>query len=250
MHPNYEQPEKHRPTPWGFWATLGFCCIIAAVYLFITVIVIVGFVVRAKLQTADLDILEFIQSLPLNGLVLAISICASAPFVIGLIILFAKIRKGITIRQYLCLNRIRWKDVFAWSLAAFLFAGCWDAVAALTQRPIISEFMVRTYNTACFLPLLWLAVVAIAPVYEELLFRGFLFTGIANSRIGSVGAVILTSMAWAATHSQYDIYNLTGIFAVGLLLGYARLKSNSVYAPISIHVIINAIATIEVALST
>ena len=106
--------------------------------------------------------------------------------------------------------------------------------------------MVDAYKTAYFTPLLWLAFIIAAPLYEEILFRGFMFKGIENSRAGPIGAVIITSLAWSALHVQYDFLIIVSIFAGGLLLGWARLKTNSIYIPIAMHALQNLMAIIVV----
>lgn len=244
----HERTVEQKPLPWGFWATVGFSCIIAVVYIFVQTIVVTVFAAAGILRTPDFDINEFANSLQTNGLFLAIAICAAAPSTIGLAALFAKIRKPITIKEYLCLHRPGWKELSKWSLVALLFAGCSDALTFLVRRPIIPEFMVSTYTTAYFTPLLWLAFIVVAPLSEEIFFRGFVFKGIEHSRIGPAGAVIITSLAWSAMHVQYDTYGIAVLFAGGLLLGYARLKSNSIYPPIIMHILQNIIATVEVAI--
>ena len=79
------------------------------------------------------------------------------------------------------------------------------------------------------------------------MFRGFLFKGLLYSKAGPVGAVVLSSLIWSALHMQYDLYGMATIFAGGLLLGLARLKSNSIYVPIVMHALWSLIATIETA---
>jgi hypothetical protein len=106
--------------------------------------------------------------------------------------------------------------------------------------------MVQAYKTSFFPPLLWLAFIVASPLYEEIFFRGFLFKGIEHSRAGPAGAVIITSLAWSLLHIQYDFLIIISIFAGGLLLGLARLKTNSIYVPIVMHALQNLMATIVV----
>jgi membrane protease YdiL (CAAX protease family) len=94
---------------------------------------------------------------------------------------------------------------------------------------------------------LWFAFILVAPLAEEAFFRGFLFTGVAHSRLGPAGAVVLSSLLWAALHLQYDLYGMAMIFLGGLLLGYARWQSRTVYVPFAMHVVQNLVATVEVA---
>lgn len=246
MQENDEYVSEQQPTPWGFWPTIGFSCVIGVVYIFIQAIVVGVFAVVAVLRTPDLDINQFTDSLQTNGLLLSIATCAAAPFTIGLIVLFAKGRKEITVREYLCLHRVGWKEIGKWSLVVLVFIGCFDALTFLIGRPVVPEFMTSAYTTAYFAPLLWLAFVIVAPLSEEVFFRGFLFKGIENSRLGAVGAAITTSLVWSILHIQYDIYSMFVLFAGGLLLALARVRSNSLYAPIAMHILQNLIATVEV----
>ena len=109
--------------------------------------------------------------------------------------------------------------------------------------------MTTAYETAGFLPLLWFALICLAPMFEEIFFRGFMFSGIRHSRLGGAGAILITSLVWAGIHLQYDAYQMATIFAGGLLLGTARLKTNSVYLTIGMHAIWNILATIETAVA-
>ena len=85
-----------------------------------------------------------------------------------------------------------------------------------------------------------------APLFEEIFFRGFMFAGLQHSRLGPIGAMVLSSLAWAIIHLQYDLYGITQIFLGGLLLGYARFRSGSIFPAIAMHALMNLIATVQV----
>jgi membrane protease YdiL (CAAX protease family) len=243
---NSTNPDQPKPTPWGFWATIGFSCIIAVVYFLVSIIFTFIFVIAAKILKPQIDILKFATSLDSNGLYLAMMTCLSAPLIIGLCLLFAKIRKNITIKQYLSLHSTGFRQYVKWTLILLLFIVCSDALAHALGTPIVSDFMLNAYKTVHFTPLLWLAFIIASPLYEEIFFRGFLFKGIENSRAGPIGAVIITSLLWSALHTQYDFLIIVCIFAGGLILGWARIKTNSIYIPIAMHILQNLLATIVV----
>jgi membrane protease YdiL (CAAX protease family) len=241
-----KQTGEPKPSPWGFWATVGFSAIIGVVYLHVQVVIIAAVTIVALFRDPNLEINKLVDGLSMNGLLQTTVICVVAPFTIGLIILFVKMRKGITIKQYLGLFNPGWREILKWGLVVFVFAGLFDTLSFLLDRPVVPEFMVSVYKTAYFVPALWLAIVIVAPLTEEIFFRSFLFEGIRSSKMGPVAAVILTSLAWAAMHTQYDVYGMGTIFLVGLLLGFVRIKSGSIYTPVVMHVVHNLIATIEV----
>jgi hypothetical protein len=246
MDQEYEHQDNQTAAPWGFWATIGFSLVIGVAYILIQTIVVVVFIVAAKLRDANFDFDRTIGSIESNGFCLAAATCLSNPFVIALTALFAKIRKTITVKQYLCLHRVGWRELGKWSLVVVLFVICHDTLIFLLGRPIVPDFMLAAYRTAYSLPLLWLALMVMAPLAEEIFFRGFLFKGIESSKLGPAGAIIITALAWSVMHLQYDIYGIAGLFVGGLLLGFARLRSNSIYPPIVMHALQNLIATIEV----
>lgn len=205
--------------------------------------------VAAALRTPEpAAIIKYAKSLETDGFVLSLAILASAPFIIGLSVLFAKIRSGMTVRRYLCLHPIRWRELAKWSLGFAVFLGCWDGLSVLLGGPLIPEFMTKTYQSARFVPLMWFAFVVVAPLAEELLFRGFMFHGIERSQLGAAGAVVICSLAWTILHLHYNLYTVGMIFVSGILLGIARARTNCVYIPIVMHVLQNLVAMIQVAI--
>jgi CAAX protease family protein len=105
--------------------------------------------------------------------------------------------------------------------------------------------MVDLYRMA-WLPGLLPALVAFAPIGEETLFRGFLFKGIAASRAGPIAAIIISAIAWAPLHVQYDWYGVGTIAVMGLFLGIVRHATGSLYLTMLLHAVANAVATLEI----
>ena len=73
-----------------------------------------------------------------------------------------------------------------------------------------------------------LAVGILGPIAEEIIFRGFIFTRLARTGLGVSGAIALTALAWGAMHYTYAPGVIALLIFAGLLLGVARLKTNSV----------------------
>jgi membrane protease YdiL (CAAX protease family) len=161
--------------------------------------------------------------------------------------LFAKVRGGRGVAEYLGFRPVSGKVLARWALPLLVLLVLSDALTVWLGRPVVPEFMQRVYQTAGFVPLLWLALLVAAPFAEETLFRGFLFEGILHSRLGAIGAIVFTALAWALIHLQYDAYGIATILASGLLLGYARLRTGSLFVTIFLHALMNLIATVETA---
>jgi len=235
------------PQPWGFWVTVGFALAIAVAFVAAQIAVAILFS-TVSMATGHEEILKEPTKLQSNGLFLALATCGAAPVGIGLTWLFAWIRKGISVSDYLGLKRLPAKQLLRWCIGLLLVGALSDGLSALLGRPIVPDVIVESYKTAWSPPLLWFAMVILAPLNEEVFFRGFLFAGLSRSRIGGRGAILLTSLLWSVIHFQYDWFGVATIFVVGLLLGYARLKTSSIIPTILMHSLMNLVATIQVAM--
>ena len=87
-----------------------------------------------------------------------------------------------------------------------------------------------------------ISVVIIAPVAEEFLFRGFLFSQLKRTKLGAWGAVGLSSFLWTIIHFQYELLILFVLFIFGIFLGYIRMAYGSLSLPIILHAFNNAFA--------
>jgi uncharacterized protein len=92
--------------------------------------------------------------------------------------------------------------------------------------------------------------VVLAPVTEEVLFRGFLLPSWGRSWLGPIGAVAATSAIFAAMHIQYDVCGMIAVGLAGGVYGWLRLRSGSLLPPILAHCVGNAIATTGIAMGT
>ncbi|HEX2252924.1 MAG TPA: CPBP family intramembrane glutamic endopeptidase, partial [Thermoanaerobaculia bacterium] len=73
--------------------------------------------------------------------------------------------------------------------------------------------------------------------------RGFLVPGLAAGRPGAVGAVLVSAGLFAATHGgQYDLFDLSFVFALGLIFALCRLHTNSTWLCILLHAAVNGLA--------
>ena len=86
------------------------------------------------------------------------------------------------------------------------------------------------------------SVVIIAPIAEEFIFRGFLYSQLSRTKIGPWGAVTLSSLLWTVIHFQYEVLILIVLFIFGIFLGYIRMAYKSLSLPIMLHGINNLFA--------
>lgn len=93
-----------------------------------------------------------------------------------------------------------------------------------------------------------IAVVAvIAPVSEEFVFRGFMFTTLIKTPLGFVGAAALTSAAWTLLHYAYTWQILVVLFFFGVLLAYVVWRTGSIWTGIVVHGLNNLVSAVVLA---
>ena len=89
------------------------------------------------------------------------------------------------------------------------------------------------------------SVVLAAPLTEEIIFRGALFAGIASSRLGRAGAVLITAALWALAHASGAPWLFVGVlFIMGIALGLILLRFGSLWVTIACHASWNALSSL------
>jgi membrane protease YdiL (CAAX protease family) len=235
------------PTPWRPWATVGLLLLIIAAMLGVQMVVTVAWIIAEIVRDPSTRVEELATELQEDGDLLAVLTVVGAAAALGLVALLVRSR-GATMREYLALGPVRPKAAFLWILGTLAFLASYDVVSTALDRPVVPDFMVKAYESAGFLPLLWIAVALVAPFWEEMVFRGFGFRGLRPSRLGLAAAIGIPTLFWACLHLQYDAFDMTYVFLLGVLFGLAREHTGTVTMPILLHALTNALATLQVAL--
>ena len=234
-------PVEGAPSPWGFWATVGLSVLVLLVFGIISAVVAIAVAVAE----AGAGFGEFLIANATNGFIAFLGLSLAAPLCVGLVLWFIKLKATLSVEAYLGLVPVRVKSLAVWfGLLALLLIGS-DLLTLALDRPIAPEVMVELYRTSRFAALAWFAVIVAAPVFEEVLFRGFMFRGIQASALGNRGAIVISAAVWAVIHIQYDAYLIATIFVLGILFGAARAVTGSLYPAIALHAVTNLIATVE-----
>ena len=155
----------------------------------------------------------------------------------------------------------------AWSdwLGAGPFAGVmrtdatWLIIAAMlgpllliVPSLVVDSFMTEDgwhtsgdVNPAMYAPQNWTLAylfigVLIAPVVEEVAFRGVALGALIARGFGPVSAIVLSSAAFAISHQQYSLAAMFVVFLSGIGFAILRLASGTVIVPIAAHICANA----------
>src|SRR5690606_26702567 len=83
------------------------------------------------------------------------------------------------------------------------------------------------------------AVVLSAPLVEEVVFRGFLQTGL-TARLGALRAILVTAAVFALLHVGSGAHLFLPIALLGVFLGWLRAWTGGLLAPVVAHATHNA----------
>lgn len=175
-----------------------------------------------------------------HGMVISFTAILSFFMVFFTILILAKLQK-MPLKTILPIKKSKLSLWIIFSIILVFLNTVFYQISLLLERePML--FMDSLAQTANPLWVLILAVVLIIPIYEELIFRGFMWSALVNSKLGIVGACLITSGVFAWVHFQYGVVELMMIFALALLFGMARLYSGSLKLPIFLHITNNSMA--------
>lgn len=85
-----------------------------------------------------------------------------------------------------------------------------------------------------------ISAVFVAPVFEEVLFRGH-FQPLFSQLFGVVGSLLATSVLFTILHPWWT---MPAIFLLSVMLCVVRWKTSGIWAPLGIHVLFNLTSTI------
>ena len=132
------------------------------------------------------------------------------------------------------------------AMGGVLLAFAVSAVASLLHTPKV-ELPIKqfTESLAGLLSIVILAV-AIAPIFEELFFRGFL-QPLLSRTFGTVLGILITAILFGSLHlAEYSNVWQYGfaITLVGIVFGYVRARSQSIVPSTIMHACFNSVSVI------
>lgn len=226
---------------WGYFATLGWALLTYVIATSITLMALNFW--DPKAFPLDLDFTAMMKD---ARYVSTTTILANL-IQVGLLVLTVWFA-GWKAKDYLAMQWPSWPELKIALAALIILLPAIDIVAYLLGQPIIPPFMTDIYRgaqSAGTLPLLWLAIVVVAPIAEEIIFRGFFFRGWVRSPHNPFPGVLLVTTVFAVLHMQYNWFGLLAVFLLGLLLTFIRWRSGSTLLPMVLHVIANAYAMLQ-----
>jgi len=160
---------------------------------------------------------------------------------LGILLLIAR---RLPLREVLALRRpASWPRALGLSVVALL--AIWIAGAALDPFLDANDeqgFVPDEWDSSRAAPFaaFFLTVTIVAPVVEELIYRGLGYSLLAP--YGVWVAIVVTGVLFGASHGLLIALPILTIF--GLAVGWLRLKTDSIYPPMILHGIFNGVALI------
>lgn len=220
---------------WYLVISVGFTTICPVGYMIVEGL---RMIIAEKASEAELD--AFIDSLTLDENIFGLA--ANIGVIIGVLFLFLYFRKTVGIRQIFESNRKMAGKSFWKILCVFLgIQLVLELGFMMLERglniigfSLMSSMEEASMNEETFFMLLYAAV--IAPVSEELVYRGFVMSSI--KKYGKVFAIVVSSVLFGVMHGNLP----QALFAcmVGVVLGYVTMEYSIGWA-IILHIINNGV---------
>ena len=238
-----------KPTP--LFSRLGALLLVIGMVVTFFISQLIGVYIAGKLilpatKNATMGDIFFFGSN--DGTVVSLSIIIGCVLLVAVSALLIRVRGG-NVRKYLALQPFSWSvGIGMLGLLLIFMIGSQALTYLLNESPLV--FVDPLYQSVSSVWLLIFAMVIVAPIYEELIFRGLLwsaiaeqFSNVANAEHrGAIVASLVTSVIFAVIHLQYGIYEIGTIVVLALIFCYARIKSGSLVLPMLLHVVNNGAA--------
>lgn len=161
---------------------------------------------------------------------------------LGLIIGTVRLWKHHSMSAFLGLELPTGRQLLTWLGIFILLALVLEGLMRFTPQ-FQTDFMEKVLASSTNRLMLLLGVGLMAPLFEEFLLRGLLLGSIRHMT-DEHSAVALTAGVFTLMHLQYSWAVMLLILPMGIVLGYARVRSGSIWVPVVLHVLNNSLSVL------
>ena len=223
--PRFEAPRAERFPTWGdMLAVVG-------IYLLATVATSVVMAIVAAVSGGAESLAERMSSGPMSALSYALSMALT---IVGVLI-YRKLRRGKGKMFRLSMRGFN-PMLILWGFVLVLITG-------IVIEPVLNLFpesfhkLLKQMGSNGGWSVLMLAV--LAPVLEEILFRGILLEAV-REKYSSGRAIVVSALMFGVIHIIPQ--QVVNAFVIGLILGFIYVRTDSLWPVIIIHALNNAMA--------
>jgi len=114
------------------------------------------------------------------------------------------------------------------------------ALRAMEATPALQTLVAQTIEEPSHLTVVFtgLVVIVLTPLAEEMVYRGFLYTGL-RRLVGPWIAAASSALIFSAIHGS--AYGALALFGIGLALAWIYERTASLAAPVALHAVFNAL---------
>ena len=105
-----------------------------------------------------------------------------------------------------------------------------------------TDFLDQAYADTPYMLYTIFVSVILAPIFEEIVFRGFLFQGL-RAKIGTVWAGVVSTVLFALIHVQYDLWGWVAVAITGMAAAFLVWRTGSLKTAIVLHALTNLLIT-------
>jgi membrane protease YdiL (CAAX protease family) len=161
---------------------------------------------------------------------------------------YLKFLRGMRLREMFGFTRLSPLKIAGWATGLLVCAFPLIGVAAylsqkalpqedIVQQPLVQLFRdVARHGDYAAMAKLVIAIVVVAPICEEFIFRGF-FYGVGKRFLGPLAAGFLSAMLFAAFHM--NLAGLASLFVLAVCFTLAYERTGSLFVPMCMHAIFN-----------
>ncbi|BEP30172.1 CPBP family intramembrane glutamic endopeptidase [Helicovermis profundi] len=164
-------------------------------------------------------------------------------FLLLFILWIAFVIKRVKIKEYISFSKLSLKNLPVFIGISFLAQSLSTFLLTLTNyiHPIensYNDMLAVLKSQSIFITII--SAVILAPITEEILFRGIIFKKLHNN-INLKTAIVIQAMLFSFVH--FNLAQTLPTFLLGVVLAYMYYKTNNLWVPIFIHIIYNGLAT-------
>ena len=247
-----EVSEPALPTPWGVLSVVKFILAQFVLFAFLGCVIggIFGFFIYAALPEVrnDQELFYTIFSRLIDKIIAPIGWITS----LGLIYYVVVKRHKNSFFPALHITRPSRETIVRYSTVAAYVAAIVLILSLLIYFTPLNEFVPKDIPIEEILKegysgLIWLSVIALlAPIPEEIVFRGFIYEGL-KPKLGDVGSGIIVTVLFILLHGPqlgFGILYLILIAIIPITLIIVRIRTGSLTNCIIIHLLYNAVLII------
>lgn len=151
---------------------------------------------------------------------------------------------GLSLRRWpndLVRALIAWLAVWPVCMGLFGLVSYWLPSLAGQVHPLL-DFAPKA--TGFWKVLIFLSAALLAPLAEEVFFRGFLQSALRRFTVSPWLAIIITAVLFGLMHLRIEPAAVPSLVILGIVLGYNYERTGRLLAPILLHVFFNAASLI------